>query len=106
MRTSHALTGGHWVKDSHGVSHWIEHPTRTISRRVRLSGYRDCAGGCGRRVRNATTCSDCRRILDRMPALLVPGRSVCWCGCLLAYAGEDCPSCRAVLLGPARAVAA
>ena len=42
-----------------------------------------------------TLCLDCHNAIQLMPALLVPGRPVCGCGCLLAYAGEDCPNCMA-----------
>lgn len=89
-----ALTGGRWVKDTHGVSRFHrDAPAR------RDQKTRPCPGGCGRRIRPAQElCRACFEAVALMAAV-APGHPICpACGCLLAHADEDCPGCRAAQL--------
>jgi hypothetical protein len=76
-----ALTGGHWATRPGGLRVWIgERPDdEPDPQPLEINHPRN------RNIR----------------PLVVPGRPVCGCGCLLAYVGEDCPSCRYALVGVA-----
>lgn len=100
------LTGGRWARGTGGIYRWIgERPTDIPARRIEpnrneVQRTKPCPGGCGTKIRPMRTfCLDCHDAIQLMPALLVPRRPVCRCGCLLAYTGEDCPNCRVELIG-------
>lgn len=82
------LIDGQWVRRG-PIWTWVDaHPERAYKPRQNAPACPKCHA----LLRRDQTCRYCIR------PIVFAGRPVCHCGCLLAYADEDCPNCRAQLL--------